>query len=79
MRKTSIAITLGLAMLFFDQLCWLLNGDRRAFTTTAGVDLAEVFDHADLYRNDFLDGFFADGVLAAAASTNQLLLGQFRG
>ena len=61
------------------QLRWLISGDRRGFTATAGVDLADVFDHADLHRHDFqlLACFFADGMLAAAASTSQLVLGQF--
>jgi hypothetical protein len=63
----------------FNLLRWLISGDRRGFTATAGVDLADVFDHADLHRYDFqlLACFFADGMLAAAASTSQLVLGQF--
>jgi len=66
-------------MLFFDQLCWRVSGDRRASIAPAGVDLAEVFDHTDLHRHDFLGGFSTDGVLTAAASKSQLVLRQFRG
>ncbi|MNM86418.1 hypothetical protein D3C81_985690 [compost metagenome] len=69
----------GTSHALFNQLRWLVSGDRSGFTATAAVDLADVFDHADLHRHDFqlLAGFFADGVLAAAASTSQLVLGQF--
>jgi len=33
----------GAGHALFDQLRWLVSGDRRGFTTTARVDLAEVF------------------------------------
>jgi hypothetical protein len=60
-------------------LCWLVSGDRRAFTATAGVDLAEVFDHA-IYIGTISSLVSSPmGVLAAPASTSQLVLGHFRG
>jgi len=62
----------------FDQLSRLVGGNRSRFAGFAGVDLADVFDHADLHRHDvqLFAGFFADGVLAAATGAGQLGLGQ---
>lgn len=54
----------------FNQLRWLVGSDWGGFAVTTGVDLAHMLGHADLHGHDFqlLAGFFADGVLVAAAS-----------
>ncbi len=64
---------------FFDQLHGFVSGNRGRFAVAAGVDFADVFDHADLHRHDFqlFADFFADGVFAATANTGQFVLRQF--
>ncbi|MGF6329977.1 hypothetical protein ABH909_002855 [Pseudomonas sp. BS3782 TE3695] len=76
---SNIANTLGLAMLFFDQLRRLVGGNRVGFAIAATVDLAHMFDHTDLHRHDLelLADFLANGVLTATAGAGQLVLGQF--
>lgn len=62
----------------FDQLGRLVSGDGDGFATTATVNLANMFDHADLHRHDvqLLAGFFANDMLAAATSAGQLVFWQ---
>lgn len=62
----------------FDQLGWLVGSDWCSFATTATVNFAHVFDHANLHRHDLqlLAGFFADDMLAATADTGQFVFWQ---
>lgn len=57
----------------------LVRSHWHGFVATAGVDLADMFDHTDLHRHDFklLADFFADGMLAAATGESQFVLGEF--
>lgn len=69
----------GAGHALFDQLSRFVSSDRCRFTATARVDLADVFDHADLHRHDFqlFAGFFADDVFTTAARAAQFVFGQF--
>ncbi|MNE30306.1 hypothetical protein D3C80_1238120 [compost metagenome] len=69
----------GAGHALFDQLRRLVCGNRCGFAIAATVDLAHMFDHADLHRHDLqlLADFLANGVLAATAGAGQLVLGQF--
>lgn len=60
-----------------DWLRWIVGGDRRGFTATAGVDLAHMFDRADLHWHDIelLADFLGNAVFTAGAG--QLMVGQF--
>ncbi|MOA06902.1 hypothetical protein D3C78_1265690 [compost metagenome] len=66
----------GAGHALLEQLGRLVGGDRCAFATLAGVDLADV---ADLHRHNFellADLFaFAAGMLMAAACAGQFVLG----
>ncbi|MNR36857.1 hypothetical protein D3C85_1548310 [compost metagenome] len=67
----------GAGQALLEQLGRLVGGDRCAFAILAGVDLADVADHADLHRHDLelLADLFAADVLATAAFTGQCVLG----
>ena len=54
-------------------------GHWRGLAATAAIDLADVFDHTDLHRDNFklLADLFTDGMLTAPASAGQFVLGQF--
>lgn len=69
----------GAGHTLFEQLSRFVSGDRCRFTATAGVDFADVFDHADLHRHDvqLFAGFFADDVFTTAARAAQFVFGQF--
>jgi hypothetical protein len=69
----------GTGQALLDQLGWFVGSDRWALAALAGVDLADVADHADLHRHDLelLADLFAADVLAAAAFAGQFVLGQF--
>lgn len=62
----------------FDQLGWLVSSDRRSFAAPAPVDLAHVFEYADLHRHnvELLTGFLANNMLAAITGAGQFVLGQ---
>ena len=64
---------------FFDQLCRLVGGDGGCFAITAAVDLAYVLEYTNLHWHDveLFAGLFTDHMLAAPASTGQLVLGKF--
>jgi len=68
----------GASPALLDQLRRFVDGDQRGFTATAGVDLAHMFDHADLHRHDLelLADFLANAVFTATADTDQFVLGQ---
>lgn len=69
----------GAGHALFDQMRRFVGGDQRGFTATAGVDLAHMFDHADLHRHDLelLADFLANAVFTATAGAGQLVFGQF--
>ena len=63
----------------FDHLRGFVCGDRGSFAVAVAVDLANVFDHADLHRPDiqlFAD-FLANAVCTATAGAGQLVPRQF--
>lgn len=64
---------------FFNQLSWLVRSDQCGFAGAVTIDFADVFDDTYLHLDDFklLADPLADGVLAAAAGTSQLMFGQF--
>jgi hypothetical protein len=69
----------GAGHALFDQMRRLVCGNRCGFAIAATLDLAHMFDHADLHRHDLqlLADFLANGVLAATAGTGLLRCGQF--
>ncbi|VVN98648.1 hypothetical protein PS723_06125 [Pseudomonas fluorescens] len=64
---------------FFNQLSGLVRCNWCGFAIAATVDLAHMFDHADLHRHDFelLADFLANAVFTATAGAGQLVIGQF--
>jgi hypothetical protein len=75
---SNIANTLGAGHALLDQLRRLVGSNRCGFAIAATIDLAHMFDHADLHRHDLelLADFLADGVFTATAGTGQLMFGQ---
>ncbi|MNV96973.1 hypothetical protein D3C71_1920390 [compost metagenome] len=64
-------------MLFFNQLSRLVRCNRCGFAIAATVDLAHMFDHADLHRHDLelLADFLASAMFTATAGAGQLVIG----